>query len=73
MQYVVQTAAPPPPPPGAPKGAKIVGGAPANYLAEFTRGPYLYWAALRGSDASAKREVDTGLKAYYHHAAQQSG
>jgi len=57
-------------PPGAPRGARV-GPAPANYLAEFTIGPYLYWAVLHG-DASAKARFEQGVKLYYAHAKQAS-
>ena len=43
-RFVVQSSKPPPPPPGAPAGARV-GPGPANYLAEFTIGP---WAAMLG-------------------------
>jgi hypothetical protein len=42
-------------------------GGPANYLAEFTVGPYLYWAVLQ-ADASAKARFEQGMKLYYAHA-----
>jgi len=74
LRFVVQSshAPPPPPPPGAPRGAKVrVGPAPANYLAEFTIGPYLYWAALHG-DTTAQRQFEQGVKAYYARAKQAS-
>ena len=67
---MIQSGKVPPPPPGAPKGAKVaVGPAPANYLAEFTIGPYLYWAVLRG-DSAAKTRFEKGLQRYYAHAKQ---
>ena len=64
--------APPAPPPGftPPPGAKgrhapvFAGPAPANYLAEFTVGPYLYWAVLQATAGSRSR-FEAGLKAYY--------
>jgi hypothetical protein len=61
---VVQVATAPPAAPG------VV--APANYRAEFTSGPYLYWVWFRG-DASAKTKAEfvAGLKLYYRHAKQQ--
>jgi hypothetical protein len=76
VQFVVQTApAVVRPLPGAKtKGPrKLPHGLPqsANYLAEFTSGPYLYWADLRGSDSTAKRKVEAGLKAYYDHAKRE--
>lgn len=72
LGFVIQTAsAPPGPPPGAPKppaGARVATGPnPANYLAEFTVGRYLYWIAL-GADSTAKTQVEAGIKAYYAHA-----
>jgi hypothetical protein len=70
LRFVVQESHAPPLPPGAPRGAKV-GPPPANYLAEFTVGPYLYWAVLRG-DASAKTRFEQGLKLYYAHAKQAS-
>ena len=70
--------APPAPPPGftAP-GAKghhapvFAGPAPANYLAEFTIGPYLYWAVLQAT-AGNTAKFEAGLRAYYAHASQIS-
>jgi hypothetical protein len=71
VRYVIQSGKvtpPPGPPPGAPKGIKVtVAPAPANYLAEFTIGPYLYWAAVHG-DASVKTRFEQGLRLYYAHA-----
>jgi hypothetical protein len=70
VRYVIQSGKAPPPPPGAPKGAKAVtGAAPANYLAEFTIGQYLYWAILHG-DSTAKARFEKGLRLYYAHAKQ---
>src|SRR5205823_10768123 len=71
---VVQTAAAPPPPPAgarAPVGA-APGSPPANYLAEFTIGPYLYWVWGQ-VDATPKNKTlfQEGLKLYYQHARQQ--
>jgi hypothetical protein len=66
-RYVVQSSRPRPLPPGAPRNAKV--SAPANYLAEFTIGPYLYWAVLR-ADSSAKSKFEQGMKLYYAHAKQ---
>jgi hypothetical protein len=45
---------------------------PANYRAEFTVGPYLYWVWFQG-DASAKTKdrFQAGLGRYYQHAKQQ--
>ena len=70
LRFVVQSSKAPPPPPGAPRGARV-GPAPANYLAEFTVGPYLYWATLHG-DSTAKARFEQGLKLYYAHARQAS-
>jgi hypothetical protein len=65
---------------GVPNSAAVVqttaggkpGSGPANYRAEFTVGPYLYWVWLPG-DASAKTKsrFETGLGRYYRHAKQQ--
>jgi hypothetical protein len=68
LRFVVQSSHAPPPPPGAPRGA-TVGPAPANYLAEFTVGPYLYWAALH-ADSTARARFEQGVKLYYAHAKQ---
>lgn len=68
LRFVVQGSHPPPLPPGAPRGARV-GPAPANYLAEFTVGPYLYWAVLHG-DSTAKSKFEQGVKLYYAHARQ---
>jgi hypothetical protein len=75
VQFVVQTA----PAVARPlPGVKVKGPPPrglpeaANYLAEFTSGPYLYWADLGGSDSTAKRQVEAGLKAYYDRAKRES-
>jgi hypothetical protein len=68
LRFVVQTSHAPPLPPGAPPGAKV-GPGPANYLAEFTVGPYLYWATLHG-DSTAKARFEQGIKLYYAHAKQ---
>jgi hypothetical protein len=45
------------------------GSGPANYRAEFTVGPYLYWVWF-GGDASAKTKsrFEAGLGRYYEHA-----
>jgi hypothetical protein len=67
-RFVVQSSSPPPPPPGAPKNARA-GPPPANYMAEFTLGPYLYWAFLQG-DASAQKRFEAGVALYYAHAKQ---
>jgi hypothetical protein len=66
-RYVVQSSHPPPPPPGAPRNVKVF--SPANYLAEFTIGPYLYWAVLH-ADSQAKAKFEQGVKLYYAHAKQ---
>jgi hypothetical protein len=67
LRMVVQRAPAPPPPPGAPRGARVFGGGPANYLAEFTVGPYLYWAALQ-ADSTAQAKFEQGVRLYYAHA-----
>jgi hypothetical protein len=64
----VQSGTARPLPPGAPKNAKL-GPPPANYMAEFTIGPYLYWAFLQG-DASAQSRFEEGVALYYQHAKQ---
>jgi hypothetical protein len=69
-RFVVQSSHAPPLPPGAPRGARV-GPAPANYLAEFTVGPYLYWTVLHG-DSGAQARFEQGLKLYYAHAKQAS-
>jgi hypothetical protein len=69
VRLVVQSSPPPPRPPGAPRGVRIVNASPTNYLAEFTVGPYLYWAALQ-ADSSAKAKFEQGVKRYYEHARQ---
>jgi hypothetical protein len=68
LRFVVQSSHAPPLPPGAPRGARV-GPAPANYLAEFTVGPYLYWVTLHG-DSTAKGRFEQGIKLYYAHAKQ---
>jgi hypothetical protein len=68
LRFVVQSSHAPPPPPGAPRGVKV-GPAPANYLAEFTVGPYLYWAVLH-ADSTARARFEQGVKLYYAHAKQ---
>jgi hypothetical protein len=68
LRFVEQSSHVPPLPPGAPRGAKV-GPAPANYLAEFTIGPYLYWATLHG-DSTAKGRFEQAVKLYYAHAKQ---
>jgi hypothetical protein len=62
---------PPGPPPGFPgPGAKgrrapvVVGPAPANYLAEFTVGPYLYWVILQAT-AGSRAKFEAGLNSFY--------
>jgi hypothetical protein len=65
-RFVVQSSKAPPLPPGAPKNAKV-GPSPANYMAEFTLGPYLYWAFLQG-DASAQSRFEAGVAIYYSYA-----
>jgi len=47
-------------------------GGPANYRAEFTTGPYLYWVWFQGdSDAKTKSGFELGLGRYYQHARRQ--
>lgn len=70
VRFVVQSTHLPPPrhiPPGAPKFT----GGPANYLAEFTIGSYLYWAILQ-ADAGSRASFVHGLQRYYAHAKQAS-
>jgi hypothetical protein len=67
MRMVVQSSPAPPPPPRAPRGVRIVSSAPTNYLAEFTVGPYLYWA-LTQATPQAKARFEQGLRLYYSHA-----
>jgi hypothetical protein len=64
MRFVVQSGHAPPPP-GAPPTAHLLG--PANYLGEFTVGPYLYWAILQGN-SGARSSFEAGLRLYYAHA-----
>jgi hypothetical protein len=64
MRFVVQTGHAPLPP-GAPRTAHVAG--PANYLAEFTVGPYLYWTILQANSGAQSRFED-GVKLYYAHA-----
>ena len=80
-RFVVQTPTAVPPPPkggtpvkstsGAPAKGPVPAGAasgpPTNYMAEFTIGPYLYWAFLQ-ADAKDKSQVAAGVKLYYEHA-----
>jgi hypothetical protein len=68
-RFVVQSSKPPPPPPGLPKNARRVGPGPANYMAEFTVGPYLYWVFLQ-ADAGARTKFEQGVALYYKHAKQ---
>jgi hypothetical protein len=66
--------------PGVPNSTAVVqtttggkpGSGPANYRAEFTVGPYLYWVWFQG-DASdeTKKRFQSGLDLYYQHAKQQ--
>lgn len=49
------------------------GSGPANYRAEFTIGPYLYWVWFQGdSTAKTKSNFESGLNRYYEHAKKQS-
>ena len=75
IRFVVQEGQAPPPPPGAPAAVKARLKAhpprgPANYLVEFTVGPYLYWANL-SAEAGAQSRFEQGAKLYYAHARQQ--
>jgi len=46
---------------------------PANYRAEFTRGPYLYWVWFQGNPSeTTKSRFAAGISRYYKHATQQS-
>ncbi len=66
--------------PGVPNSAAVIqtttggrrGFGPANYRAEFTIGPYLYWAWFQGnSSPQTKSTFEKGLGRYYQHAKQQ--
>jgi hypothetical protein len=71
LRYVVQTGHVPPPPKGArpPPGARVFLG-PANFLAEFTIGPRLYWAVLHAGPP-AQSSFEAGIKLYYAHAKER--
>jgi hypothetical protein len=71
LRYVVQTSHVPPPPKGAriPPGARVFLG-PANFLAEFTIGPRLYWVVLHAAPP-AKARFEAGIKLYYAHAKEK--
>jgi hypothetical protein len=71
LRYVVQSSHVPPPPKGAhiPPGVRVFAG-PANFLAEFTIGPRLYWAVLHAS-APAQTRFQAGIKLYYAHAKEK--
>jgi hypothetical protein len=71
LRYVVQTGHVPPPPKGAriPPGARVFLG-PANFLAEFTIGPRLYWAVLHAAPPAQAR-FEAGMKLYYAHAKEK--
>jgi hypothetical protein len=72
-RYVVQTGHVPRPPKGAPApppGVRVSQG-PANFLAEFTIGPRLYWAVVHASPPARSR-FEAGVKLYYAHAKQLS-
>jgi hypothetical protein len=65
---------------GVPNSAAVVqtttggrpGFGPANYRAEFTIGPYLYWAWFQGnSSPKTKSTFESGIGRYYQHAKQQ--
>jgi|GEM_PF-5109581 len=66
--YVVQTGHVPAPPKGAhlPPGVHVPPG-PANFLAEFTIGPRMYWASLHANQ-QAQASFEAGMKLYYAHA-----
>jgi hypothetical protein len=71
VRLAVQSAKAPVLPPGAPPQAKAhPPSGPANYGAEFTVGPYLYWAGLR-ADSRAQSRFEQGVKLYYARAQQQ--
>jgi hypothetical protein len=63
LRFAVQSAHVPRPP-KIPPGAPPFRGGPANYLAEFTVGPYLYWIVLQG-DQGAKSRFEAGVRGYY--------
>jgi hypothetical protein len=75
LSMVVQrshVAAPSSPPPGVkiPSGVSRrvqVGPSPAGYFAEFTIGPYLYWAILH-ANSTAQSQFEAGVRQYYQHA-----
>jgi hypothetical protein len=71
VRFVVQTGHVPPPPKGAhvPPGVHVPTG-PANFLAEFTIGPRVYWAVLHASPP-AQPQFEAGMKRYYEHAKEQ--
>jgi len=65
---------------GVPNSAAVVqtttggkpGSGPANYRAEFTVGPYLYWVWFPAdSGAKTKGRFQSGVAIYYQHAKQQ--
>jgi len=70
-RYVVQTGHVPPPPKGArlPPGVRVFQG-PANFLAEFTIGPRLYWAVLHAGQP-ARARFEAGVRLYYAHAKEK--
>jgi len=76
LRFVVQSTHVPPPPinikkiPAGVAPPKARGG-PANYLAEFTVGPYLYWAVLQ-ADAGAKAKFEQGVRLFYSRARRAS-
>lgn len=78
LSMVVQSSHVPPPPSSPPPGFKLPPGVkrpavvppartPAGYFAEFTLGPYLYWAVLH-ADSSAQPQFEAGVRQYYQHA-----
>jgi hypothetical protein len=69
---VQQPTGAPKPPPGLklPPGARS--GPPANYLAEFTVGPYLHWVFLQ-ADPKDRAQVVAGVKRYHDYAQKIAG
>jgi hypothetical protein len=71
VRYAVQIGHVPPPPKGVrpPPGARVFQG-PANFLAEFTMGPRLYWAVLHAGPP-ARARFEAGIKLYYARAKEK--
>lgn len=81
LSMVVQSSHVPPPPASPPPGVKLPSGVtpppgvsrqgrvagPTNYFAEFTIGPYLYWAILH-ANTTAQPQFEAGVREYYQHA-----